>query len=124
MFVSRISNGKSEEQVDEIVNATRESRMKLASVDKLDVSSTITEVMSDLRNSYDDMTGDVTSTPRVAATHVTSAQTVNSSQSESNDDVMPASSGNGTAVWRPISSRVKVAMGFLWLAVPGEVPSG
>ena len=89
----------------------------------LDVSQTLTAVFSDIRSEYREMASETTSVARdlvnVFPQHVTVPFQANHDEVE-----LRPTSGDVVRIWRPISSQVESALGFLWQAVPSEVPAG
>jgi hypothetical protein len=89
----------------------------------LDVSQTLTAVFSDIRSEYREMASETTSVARdlvnVFPQHVTVPF-----QASHNELELRPTSGDVVRIWRPISSQVESALGFLWQAVPSEVPAG
>ena len=109
------SGTKTEQQLDDMVDAARNRRVEMAAIDiPRNVSNTITDVLTELRSEYDDIASDTTSVAR----HVVNA--IPSRVATSVKSVADAGPGKITRVWRPIGNQVKVAMGFLWQAVPSE----
>ena len=89
----------------------------------LDVSQTLTAVFSDIRSEYREMASETTSVARDLANVFPQHVTVPFQASHDELELRPTS-GDVVRIWRPISSRVESALGFLWQAVPSEVPAG
>jgi len=89
----------------------------------LDVSQTLTAVFSDIRSEYREMASETTSVARDLVNVFPQHVTVPFQASRDEVELHPTS-GDVVRIWRPISSRVESALGFLWQAVPSEVPAG
>ena len=89
----------------------------------LDVSQTLTAVFSDIRSEYREMASVTTSVARDLVNVFPQPVTVPFQASHDEVELRPTS-GDVVRIWRPISSQVESALGFLWQAVPSEVPAG
>ena len=89
----------------------------------LDVSQTLTAVLSDIRSEYREMASETTSVARDLVNALPQHVTVPFPASRDEVELTPTS-GDVVRIWRPISSPVESALGFLWQAVPSEVPAG
>ncbi len=89
----------------------------------LDVSQTLTAVLSDIRSEYRDMASETTSVARDLVNALPQHVIIPFPASRDEVELTP-SSGDVVRIWRPISSQVESALGFLWQAVPSEVPAG
>ncbi len=89
----------------------------------LDVSQTLTAVFSDIRSEYREMASETTSVARDLVNALPQHVTVSFPSSHDEVELRPTSE-DVVRIWRPISSRVESALGFLWQAVPSEVPAG
>jgi hypothetical protein len=89
----------------------------------LDVSQTLTTVFSDIRSEYREMASETTAVARDIVNVFPQHVTVPIPASRDEVELHPTS-GDVVRIWRPISSRVESALGFLWQAVPSEVPAG
>ncbi len=89
----------------------------------LDVSKTLTAVLSDIRSEYREMANETTSVARDLVNVFPQHVTVPFPSSPNEVELHPTS-GDVVRIWHPISSQVESALGFLWQAVPSEVPAG
>ncbi len=89
----------------------------------LDVSQTLTAVFSDIRSEYREMASETTSVARDLVSVFPQHVSVPFQASHDEVELRPTS-GDVVRIWRPISSQVESALGFLWQAVPSEVPAG
>lgn len=90
----------------------------------VDVSGTLTAVLSDLQSEYQEMASETTSVARDVVKAIPAAPVAVSVLSGSDDiGFLPDSSGV-ERIWQPIGSSVETAFGFLWQAVPSQSPSG
>ena len=97
--------------------------VRASSQSSLDVSQTLTAVISDLRSEYREMAAETTLVARnlVNAIPHHIPVTIRSDP----DEIQPRPRSSAVArIWLPIGNRVESALGFLWQAVPSEVPSG
>ena len=89
----------------------------------LDVSQTLTAVFSDIRSEYREMASETTAVARDLVNVFPQHVSVPFQASHDELELRPTS-GDVVRIWRPISSQVESALGFLWQAVPSEVPAG
>jgi len=89
----------------------------------VDVSSTLTAVFSDLRSEYREMASETTSVAREMVNAIPHRVPVSALPVRDEIDLRPNPS-DVVRMWQPIGSRVESALGFLWQAIPSEVPSG
>ncbi|MEI8021487.1 MAG: hypothetical protein WCH39_24975 [Schlesneria sp.] len=92
-------------------------------VTPLDVSQTLTAVFSDIRSEYREMASETTAVARDLVNVFPQHVSVPFQATHDELELHPTS-GDVVRIWRPISSQVESALGFLWQAVPSEVPAG
>jgi hypothetical protein len=89
----------------------------------LDVSLTLSEVLSDLRSEYHEMATETKSAAMELVNGIPRQIEIPRGPDADEILVRPISS-DVSRIWRPIGSRVETALGFLWQSLPTEVPSG
>lgn len=89
----------------------------------LDVSSTLTEVFSDLKSEYREMASETTAMAKDMVDAIPHRLDVSSRPDSDKIELHPNSS-DMARILEPIGSRVESAFGFLWNAIPSELPSG
>jgi len=99
-------------------------RTTVVAAKPIDVSGTLTAVLSDLQSEYQEMASETSSVARDVVKAIPAAPVTVSVLTGSDEiEFLPDSSGV-ERMWRPIGSRVETAFGFLWQAVPSQPPSG
>ena len=96
---------------------------RISADEPLDVAETLTAVFSGLRSEYREMANDTTGVARELANALPQHVTIPAIPVRDEFE-RPRVAGNVARMWSPIGSRVENALGFLWQAVPGDVPSG
>ena len=89
----------------------------------VNVSETLNAVISDLRFEYDEMATETKIVAREFVRVIPNRLPVVSPREPEEVPDRPSTS-EVVRIWQPIGSRVESALGFLWQAVPSEVPSG
>jgi hypothetical protein len=120
LFATRFDvNGR-----DDLAEIPHPKTTEVAKTDvPLDLSSTLNEVFSDLKTEYHEMASETKAMARemvIALPHRVDAVAVPDSE---NVELLPNSS-DMVRMLEPIGSRVESAFGFLWNAIPSELPSG
>ena len=90
---------------------------------QLDVSETLSEVFSDLRSEYREIASETRSAAMDLVNRLPGQMDI-FIPAERDDVVVPSTTNDVSRFWAPIGSRVETALGFLWQAVPAEIPSG
>jgi hypothetical protein len=90
---------------------------------QLDVSETLSEVFSDLRSEYREIASETRSAAMDLVNRLPGQMDI-FIPAERDDVVVPSRTNDVSRFWAPIGSRVETALGFLWQAVPAEIPSG
>ena len=101
---------------------------QLTEPDGVDVSETLTAVLSDLQSEYQEMATETSS----AASDLAKVIPVGSNPLSHyvpehpypEDFKIRPTSVDAARIWRPISTKVETALGFLWNTVPSQVPAG
>lgn len=89
----------------------------------LDLSGTLTEVFSDLKSEYREMADDTRSMARDMVSAIPYRVEVSAFPESDKIELLPDSS-EMVRILQPIGSRVETAFGFLWNAIPKEIPPG
>lgn len=103
-----------------------------------DVSETLTAVFSDFQSGYREMATETTLAARDLVNSIpvksvplkplplrsNPVEETNSASLNSGEVDIILPSVDPTRIWRPISTKVETALGFLWTTVPSEVPAG
>lgn len=92
----------------------------------VEVSSSLSEVFSDLGSEYREIARETSLAARDLARVLPQVSDV-TPRLDSSDESESETQGVSTdpsKIWRPISSRVETALGFLWQAIPQDVPAG
>lgn len=107
---------------DRTADAPSEKRETVAT--SLDVSSTLSEVISDLGTEYQEIARETSLAAKDLALVLPQSHE-NPARPETEEESGQQSAVTDAArILRPISSRVETALGFIWQAIPTEVPSG
>lgn len=88
-----------------------------------DYSETVSEVISELKSEYKGIANETSAVVDAIADVMSTRTPAGQTTTESDPDGFPKS-GDAARVLQPIGSRVKTALGFLLLALPGERPKG
>lgn len=103
---------------------TASPRTTTVAATPVDVSGTLTAVLSDLQSEYQELASETTSVARDVVNAIPAAPTTVSVLTGSEEiEFLPDSSGV-VRMWQPIGSSVETAFGFLWQAVPSQSPAG
>ena len=89
----------------------------------LSVSQTLTSVLSDLRSEYRELANETTSAARELVSSIPHSVSVSLTTDSIDTDPLPTSEDVARA-WKPFGRGVEHALGFIWNAVPSEIPSG
>jgi hypothetical protein len=90
---------------------------------RLDVSQTLSEVLADLRSEYREVADETRSVALDLVNSIPGRVEI-PDQSMLSDIEIPTTPRDVGQMWRPIGSRVETALGFLWQAIPQEIPPG
>lgn len=108
----------------ELARTGRGQKAEVAQSDaRLDVSRTLTEVFSDLKTEYREMANETTAIAREMVIAFPQRVDISALPQSSTTELLPDSS-DMVRMLEPIGSRVESAFGFLWNAIPSELPSG
>jgi hypothetical protein len=88
-----------------------------------DYSETVSDVISELKSEYNGIASETSAVVDAIADAMSTHAPTKPATAESDADGFPKA-GEASRVWQPIGSRVKTALGFLLLALPGERPKG
>jgi hypothetical protein len=114
-----------------VVRASRQGSVDLAqqklrsndSTAAVDLPGTLTEVLSELKSEYSGMAVETTTAAREMVNAIPRPETV-AMLPDADEFPLNEASSEMTRILKPIGTQVGSALGFLWQAVPSEIPSG
>ena len=122
VFVTRYA-GRNHQNGHEMTRISPVQVREFAVVDQPpDVSGTLTAVFSDLRSEYREMASETSAVAREMVNAIPHRVSV-SALPDPDEIRLHSSSNEMGSIWKPIGNRVESALGFLWQAIPSEVPS-
>jgi hypothetical protein len=94
----------------------------------LSVAQTLSTVLSDLKSEYHELASETSSAARELVNALPHRIVLPVGPNSAVNDVplteLPLKSSDVARAWLPIGSRVETALGFLWQAIPNDVPAG
>ena len=128
LFAVMITSQPSNRRLSPIPKVTVVPPQQLTEPVGVDVSETLTAVLSDLQAEYQEMATETSS----AASDLAKVIPIGANplshyvpeQPYPEDFKIRPTSVDAARIWRPISTKVETALGFLWNTVPSQVPAG
>lgn len=112
------------DSADELTNAPQQQTTSVAKTDvPPDLSSTLTEVFSDLKTEYHEMASETKAMAREMVISLPHRVDTQAAPDSENVELLP-NSDDMVRMLEPIGSRVESAFGFLWNTIPSKLPAG
>jgi hypothetical protein len=124
LFAQQFSRKDAGQNRDDMANVDRDQGTEIADASlSRDYSETVSEVISEMKVELNGIATETSAVVDAIADAMSTRAPAGQATTENDTDGFPKS-GEAARVWQPIGSRVKTALGFLLLALPGERPKG